>query len=79
MADAIPFLSRTPITGVVPALSFICIVFAVGLLARSTRSRRKLPPGPPGEPFIGNTRQIPPAYSWLSYTELAEKYGEFQP
>src|ERR1700733_7884190 len=75
MADPIPFLTRTPVT--LPVLTFFCAILGVGLMARFARSHRNLPPGPPGEFFIGNTRQIPPTYSWFSYTDLAKKYGAF--
>jgi len=77
MADAILFLSRTPVAAILPMLTFLCAILGVGLLVRFTRSHSNLPPGPPGELFIGNTRQIPPTYSWFSYTDLAKQYGAF--
>ncbi|KAH6718400.1 cytochrome P450 [Leptodontidium sp. MPI-SDFR-AT-0119] len=38
-------------------------------------SGSKLPPGPPGKPFVGNLPDIPPAHSWLKFKEWADKYG----
>ncbi|KAG4428773.1 hypothetical protein IFR05_015741 [Cadophora sp. M221] len=38
-------------------------------------SDSKLPPGPPGKPFVGNLPGIPPAQSWLEFKEWADKYG----
>lgn len=40
------------------------------------KRNQRLPPGPPGEPILGNARQIPQESSWLYYAKLKEKYGQ---
>lgn len=35
----------------------------------------KLPPGPPGKPFIGNLDAIPPLHSWFKFKEWGDTYG----
>ncbi|KZT64716.1 cytochrome P450 [Daedalea quercina L-15889] len=39
-------------------------------------SRKSLPPGPTGLPFIGNTLQMPKNREWVAYGQLAKKYGD---
>ncbi|KAG8877871.1 hypothetical protein FRB97_002942 [Tulasnella sp. 331] len=40
-----------------------------------SRSRMPYPPGPPGDYIIGNLRQMPTTYAWLTFSEWACKYG----
>ncbi|KZT66837.1 cytochrome P450 [Daedalea quercina L-15889] len=35
-----------------------------------------LPPGPKGWPIIGNALQLPKTQGWVTYAELAKKYGD---
>ena len=49
-------------------------VYLVHLLIRATFTRRKLPPGPPGIPILGNIFDIK-GKAWLQHTEWARKYG----
>lgn len=53
------------------------IIASVLILQNIVAKRRthRLPPGPPGEPILGNARQIPHESSWLHYTALKQKYG----
>lgn len=53
------------------------LLFASIALARwwTKRAAGKRPPGPVGEPILGNARQIPAEYSWMRYTELAKQFG----
>lgn len=59
-----------------PVLVLVCGALALGLWTVA-KPRRNLPPGPTPEPIIGNVRQVPTSYSWLTYTSLAEKFGMF--
>jgi cytochrome P450 family 619 len=49
-------------------------LFLYALIFTGRRDRR-LPPGPPTLPIIGNLHQIPPKGSYLKFTEWATKYG----
>ncbi|KAG9013627.1 hypothetical protein FRB94_001732 [Tulasnella sp. JGI-2019a] len=44
---------------------------------RSARSRRliRYPPGPSGDFVLGNLRQMPFCYKWLTFAEWGQKYG----
>lgn len=54
------------------------LLLAALLLALWTkRDVVKRPPGPAGEPLLGNAREIPADYSWLRYTQLAKQFGRF--
>jgi len=53
------------------------VAFALLSLAiwkRTRFLRLPYPPGPPGLPFIGNLRDIPPTKEWLAYSEWSRKY-----
>ncbi|KAF8314214.1 cytochrome P450 [Clavulina sp. PMI_390] len=53
------------------------LLIAVSLLyARSSASKKSLPPGPRGVPWIGQVFDIPLLHTHLYYTELAAKYGD---
>lgn len=54
---------------------FVAVVSLWIARSLATRSRAKLPPGPPGIPLIGNALQIPNHTPWVYYTELSKKYG----
>jgi hypothetical protein len=44
-------------------------------LSPAARRRARLPPGPPGVPFLGNT-DFPIRHAHLKFKEWADKYGE---
>jgi hypothetical protein len=44
-------------------------------LSPSARRRRRLPPGPPGVPFFGNT-DFPTFNAHIKFKEWADQYGE---
>ena len=56
-------------------LSFTLIFFYPKLC----RHTRRLPPGPPALPILGNLFNIPKTRPWVGYLELSKKYGEFIP
>ncbi|CAP92710.1 Steroid 17-alpha-hydroxylase/17,20 lyase [Penicillium chrysogenum] len=64
------------------ALLYISTVAALALVLlflravlNSWRIQRKLPPGPPGLPLIGNIHQIPAVRAHQKFTEWAKVYG----
>ncbi|KAF8302327.1 cytochrome P450 [Clavulina sp. PMI_390] len=52
------------------------LILVVALRHSLKPKRTHLPPGPEGEPIIGNARQIPETYAWLHYTELSKQFGD---
>ncbi|KAB8253715.1 putative cytochrome P450 [Aspergillus pseudonomiae] len=57
-------------------LLFPLALFGVLILAlRTGRRDRRLPPGPPTLPVLGNLHQIPRKGSYLKFTEWAKQYG----
>ena len=36
---------------------------------------KRMPPGPPPLPFIGNKREVPMQYPWIKFQEWSKKYG----
>ncbi|KAK7053208.1 hypothetical protein VNI00_003827 [Paramarasmius palmivorus] len=56
--------------------SFVVSILLSGALWFRNRShkRSKLPPGPPGLPFIGNILDVPTIQPWKAYAKLAEEY-----
>ena len=60
-------------------VDFLIVLFFIFALQvfRDYRKRRGLPypPGPRPLPIIGNLLDIPMESSWLTYSQLAKKYG----
>ena len=51
-----------------------CIVIATYTL-KSYVLRRKMPPGPPGDPLTGNRNQMPARKPWRKFEQLNKIYG----
>jgi hypothetical protein len=64
-----------------PSLLFGVILLLGSFAVWSLRSRKRtpcpLPPGPPGEPFIGHFRLIPARNPEHKYIEWGKQYGNF--
>lgn len=52
------------------------ILPVLGILVNDIVLWRRMPPGPPPLPFIGNKREVPAKYSWLKFQEWSKKYGD---
>ena len=57
------------------ALVAIFLLFVLVLRSQSSRFRYPRPPGPRGQWFVGNARQIPEERPWLWYHQLYKEYG----
>lgn len=53
------------------------LLYFIYITARKTR--RKLPPGPPGWPVVGNAFDIPRREPWSRYARLSQHYGTLLP
>jgi hypothetical protein len=58
--------------------SFLAVVLYAlyqEFLSPAARKRKRLPPGPPGVPFLGNT-DFPTVHAHKKFKEWADTYGE---
>jgi hypothetical protein len=63
---------------IIVSSAVVAVVFYVVFqeyLSPAARKRRRLPPGPPGVPFLGNT-DFPIANAHIKFKEWADTYGE---
>ncbi|RPD67493.1 cytochrome P450 [Lentinus tigrinus ALCF2SS1-7] len=70
-------LTRIPLSGshLYWALAGILFVWTVKkIIAVSVRNRR-MPPGPPGVPILGNIFDVPKNMPWFKFTEWKQQYG----
>ncbi|KAJ7765339.1 cytochrome P450 [Mycena metata] len=54
---------------VLTAVLAICVYF------RFRTNSRRLPPGPPKLPFIGNVLSMPSSHEWITFSQWGKKYG----
>lgn len=67
-------MSTVPLYWLVLLASLVLIRVLFG----NRRNNRGLPhpPGPTGLPFIGNVRDVPKKYAWVTYFQWSTDYGE---
>jgi hypothetical protein len=59
---------------VIITLLLTLIVIPFGVWSYDQYRYRKVPPGPPTKPFLGNKHLIPSSRPWLKMTEWSEQY-----
>lgn len=50
----------------------------VQYVKRYRKPQRKLPPSPPGLPFVGHVFSVPAENFWIKYIEWSREYGVSQ-
>jgi hypothetical protein len=67
-------LAEVTLVNVIVTLLVSLIGIPFGVWAYDKYRFRKLPPGPPTRPFVGNKHLIPQSRPWLKMTEWFEQY-----
>ena len=69
--------SGTPTSSFGPllALAGVLIVWILKFAVTVSLRRRKMPPGPPGVPLLGNIFDVPGSMPWYKFTEWKSIYG----
>lgn len=57
------------------ALAAIGLVWILKSLIVASAKRRKMAPGPPGVPLLGNVFDVPSSMPWFKFTEWKQQYG----
>ena len=57
--------------------ALIALVWLTTTYREVFRTRKRLPPGPQGVPFLGNKHQVPPIKPWRKFEEWNKQYGKF--
>ena len=67
--------SNATLTILVVGLGWLLIRFYQTRRTRNDSEGRRLPPGPPRLPVVGNLLDIPKVRPWEVYREMSKKYG----
>lgn len=67
-------VTELTLVNVLVALAVAVLVIPLGVWTHDKYRFRKLPPGPPTRPFIGNKHLIPASRPWLKMAEWSETY-----
>jgi hypothetical protein len=67
-----------------PSMSALAAVIIITIwlalrIFHDRSKRRRLPPGPPGWPLMGNIGDFPKEDRWITFSKWAEQYGQSLP
>ena len=73
---SLPFVFMIQISLLVSSTAFIlALYFYFKRSNERSLSKLPLPPGPKGAPIIGNLRDIPTSFAWLTYHKWSKEFS----
>lgn len=78
-ASQLPSVSTIAAAGLLFTPALVLLVFQTFRnLRKASNPPFPYPPGPKGELFFGNARQMPEKSQWLAFADWGKKFGKYQ-